>query len=288
MIVTSILFIVVLSLLFLTFSSNSISNNSTINNSSPISGEKIKTTNKFSDDVIVIQSSFSKSESSSSQQDLINQIQRSQTSSKSIPQEKNGFSDDIINKDLKLPEPLKIQYNFDSQDKIIIGKYLKTNYENKIVSILKDDKNLEIIAFKIPEDKIDKQTIKDFPKTFKFSNEDRKAIVKDKIFLYYSKEKRIAYLGDYISSVDHFEYESQDYWLILYGNEILISKPNFSNWKTIDLKNEPILDFYKKSNFEFEILKSVSYENYDEYKIEVISPQKYIIEGIFDTTQSAE
>jgi hypothetical protein len=280
LILICLLFIGALILIYFTFGNKPISKSNLEIASTSVSSS-IKTIKAFDEDVAVTQNSSTKEQVLNLQTSSTQLIQSSKTSNLIIPKDQIGFTDDIINKDLNLPESPKINYNFEAKDKEIIGKYIKTVYENKITSILKDDKNSEIVAFKIPIDKIDPQTQKDFPITFKFSNEDRKPLFKDKIFLYYKTEKRIAYLGEYINDIQAFDYESQNYWLILYNNQILLSKPNFSNWKIIDLQDDPVQGLYKKSDFEFQIFKSVSYENFDEYKIETISPQKYIIEGIF-------
>jgi hypothetical protein len=279
MILVGIFFVGVLGLLYFTFGNNSISNNLKKDITSSSINFTSKTNKTFETEDTIVQSISSQSQTVIAKVEL-KPTEITNISSSSIQFSSNSYSD-IVNPELKLPVATKVEYNFDAKDKETIGKYIKTDYENKIISKLKDDKNSEIIALKIPQTQIDPQTQKDFPKTFKFSNEDRSPLTKDKIFLYYTADKRVAYLGEYISDLQPFQYESQNYWMILYNNQILISKPNFSNWKTIDLQNDPVQAIYKKSEFEFEILKSISYENYDQNKIETISPQKYIIDGIF-------
>lgn len=275
LIATSIFFVGVLAILYFTYGNNSLNNNTNIDNVESSTSSISKTTKTFEEDTKTAQNSSisTVSEITNSKSEEI-KINSSQVSSV------NSYSD-IINPDLKLPSASKIDYSFDSKDKEIIGKYIKTDYQNKIISILKDGKNSGILTFQIPKENIDPQTQKDFPRTFSFSNEDRKPQSKNSVFLYYTAEKRIAYLGEFISNIQPFSYEDKDYWLVLYNRELLISEPNFTNWKTVNLSNDPIEDIYKKSNFEFQVLKAASYENYDEYRVETISPQKYIIDGIF-------
>ena len=275
MIIISILFIVVLSLLFSSFSNNSqISLPNLANTNSQNSS--IFTNNKtFGEDTPVQKILPSSITSKSSIPSGIGSAIKLSSTTSSLD------LDDTVGKELKLPESSTLEYSFDSKDRVIIDKYIKTDYKNKIISKLKDDKNFEILVLKIPKNSIDTKTQTDFPKTFKFSNENRRSQTQDSVFLYYTKEKRIAFLGDYISSIFPFSFDSQDYWLIHYNTKLLISKPNFSNWSVINLEEASVLDVYKKDNFEFLILKQSEFGDILENRIEAISPQKYLIEGFF-------
>jgi hypothetical protein len=281
LVISSVCFAGVLASLYFTFGNKSVTNFTQTENLISSISSVAKITKTFDSENEFI--SFSSSVNQTSQA-----ISESKSSTPSITQTisslENKYIDEVIGKELKLPVASNIEYNFDSKDKEIISKYIKTDYENKIISVLKDDKNSEIISLKIPKDKIDPQTQKDFPKTFKFSNEDRKTETKEAVFLYYTSEKRIAFLGNYVSNIQPFSYEAQDYWLVLYNGELVISKPNFSDWKKINTDDVPVKDLYKKSDFEFQVLKLFEYEDIVEYKIETISPQKYIIDGIFNQT----
>jgi flagellar basal body-associated protein FliL len=280
LIIISVVFAGILALLYFTFGNSSLNNKNEVEVEKTLISSQIKTAKTFETNDVIGQNISSQS------QTVIPKPETNTSEIVSIAttliQSSSNLYSDIINKDLKLPESQKISYSFDSKDKEIISKYIKTDYQNKIVSMLEDDKNSEIIALKIPLDKIDSLTQKDFPNTFRFSNEDREPIPKDKIFLYYTSEKRIAYLGEYINDIHAFQYESQDYWLVHYNTELLISKPNFSNWIIIDLQNDPVQAMNKKSDFEFEILRQVETPDTLEYNIETISPQKFIIDGIFE------
>jgi hypothetical protein len=274
-----LLFIVALAMLYFTFGNNPADSQSVQESTNTAVNTKTITNKTFEDDIQVQQiSSLDVNIKIISSQNISSNT--AQATSIISTSSKSSLSD-VTNPDLKLPQIQKIDYTFESKDKEILGKYIKANFENKIISKLKDDKNTEILALRIPKSNIEEQVEKDFPKTFKFSNEDRKSQTKDSIFLYYTSEKRVAYLGEYVVNVQSFAFESKDYWLVQYDTQLLISKPNFANWAVINLDDVPILDVYKKSEFEFQIMKTINYENYEENKIEVISPQKYIIDGIF-------
>jgi hypothetical protein len=274
--ISSILFIGVLVLLYLTFGKNS---SSTISNPVTSTSSQAFTNKTFDEETASTISTASSSPISQtpSQSSISQSLGTTIANSKIVSTD----LDDTIGKDLKLPATPAIEYNFDAKDDQIISKYIKTDYKSKVISKLKTDKNKEILVLRIPKVNIDELTEKDFPRTFQFSNEDRQSETKDSIFLYYVDEKRIAFLGNYITNIQPFSYESQDYWLVLYNTELFISKPNFSNWSVINLDGSAVLDIYKKSDFEFQIIKQSEFGDILENRIETISPQKYLIEGFF-------
>jgi hypothetical protein len=279
LIITSVIFIGVLVLLYFTFGNSNVTSLPTQEVLTSQSSSKMITNKTFDEETESTKSTASSSpisqtlSQSSTSQSLIAISATSKTVTIDL--------DDTIGKDLKLPETPLLSFDFDAKDDQIISKYIKTDYKSKVISKLKTDKNQEILVLRIPKDNIDELTEIDFPKTFQFSNEDRQSETKDSIFLYYINEKRIAFLGDYISNIQPFNYESQDYWLVHYNTELLISKPNFSNWSVINLEDSEVLDIYKKSDFEFQIIKQSEFGDILENRIEIISPQKYLIEGFF-------
>jgi hypothetical protein len=183
----------------------------------------------------------------------------------------------------KLVESPKIDYNFSSTDVDNISKYIELNAEDlkqRITSSLKDSKSNNVIVLDIPLENITKATNKDFINTFVFPNDDRPVTSEKRVFLYYPEEDRVAFVGDYISSINSFDYEGQQYWLSIYYGDIVISKPDFKDWRFVDVGVNKIADISKKNNFEFEVIKVFNYEDFEEYIKEVISPQKYIVNGL--------
>jgi hypothetical protein len=185
----------------------------------------------------------------------------------------------------ELPPTQKYEYGFNIEDKELLNKYIevdKLNLNSRILSETKDDKNKKIIALSVPRLAIKSQTYKDFASPFQRTGEKRSITKKDRVFLYFTQEKRIAYMGEYIYDIQSFEFESQEYWLVNYYGELIISKPNFSYWRDVDTKDKVIEGISKKSSFEFVILQQLSFEDFDEFTLETISPQKYIIDGLFE------
>lgn len=270
------------------------SNNKKSNSSFPDNKSQEANNTNFSSKVAVYQNPQTKNSNSISnnqtkpdnQEYIPSKLPETSRSEQTSEQSTQITKDDTFSKEIqKLPEIKKISYAFDQIDQNNLTKYVNLNVseiENKIISKLKDDKNSEILAIKVPVDKITQQTKNDFPNTFEFSSENRQSPNTDKIFLYYTSEKRTAYLGDFIQSVHSFEYENKTYWLTLYYGELLISKPNFGKWRLIYLPGEIVQDIQKKNDFEFNVIKNVEYDDYSGYKTDIISPQKYILDGIFD------
>jgi hypothetical protein len=283
-----ILSIGVLVSLYFTFGQSSLQNNpATINFSEIVpKNSKIPTIKTFGDETTADSSKTVKldvnpkdSNTTKFQFDSPSSLDKTVTSS---AQSSRYLNDRIIPTISSRP---KVDFEFDSRDKEILSMYvdLETVDFNGIVSAKILDKNKkEVIVMKLAAKNILRRINIDFPNTFRLSNEDRLPTSNDRIILYYPAEKRAAYLGEYISDVFDFEYEGQNYWLSTYLGDLIISKPDFKDWKFVGAGDYKIYEIVKKSDFEFEVVTKFTYEDFDEYKKEFISPQKYIIDGIFN------
>jgi hypothetical protein len=175
-------------------------------------------------------------------------------------------------------------YTFDNKDREIIGKYINSSdLESTVSTNLKDSKNQNVLVLNVPVNITTYKVYKDFPNTFKLTQESSPIDPKTQTFLYYTSEKRIAYLGDYITDIYSFQFDNTEYWLSVYLGDFVISKPDFKDWRFVNLQNK-VDTISKKSDSVFEVKSKTVVDGYAEYKTEIISPQKYIIEAIFDET----
>jgi hypothetical protein len=273
MIVTSILLVVVLGILYLTYGQNS--SQSTIQNDSTssilASSPKVQNIKTF-DEEAPSQPEANNSNPSQKPQQII--------SSTTITL--NSNSEDIdISKFTAIP---KIDTKLTREDREVLGNYIdydQRELESLITAKILGQTGDDILVLKIPSQKILKKVNLDFPNTFRLANEDRLPVANDRIVLYYPSQKRAAYLGEFITDVYDFKYEGQNYWLSVYLSDLIISKADFGDWKFVALGEDIIESINKKNDFEFEITTKYLFEDLVEYNKQIISPQKYIIDGIF-------
>jgi hypothetical protein len=255
------------------------------NNNCELSSVETKNSNTFS---------ITKQENSSSQQQLVlSDIPESNGYQEIIPRVGNDkqtypkINIETRNElsKIQLKKNNNINFKFDFKDIENISKYTNISFDkinSNIISKIFTSTQSEVIVLKVPTQNIFRQVGLDFPSTFRLSNEDRLPIANDRIILYYPQEKRAAYLGEFITDVYDFKYQDQNYWLSVYYGDLIISKPDFKDWKFVTVGEYKIDQIVKKSDFEFEVITKYTYEDFDEYKKEVISPQKYIIDGLFN------
>jgi hypothetical protein len=269
-----LIFVVVILSIFLTFNQGQA--DTFIVPSISSSSSKSKSLNSFEEDQKVVEGQLE-----NSSQIINSSEQNSQSSKFELTQGGEIYTRGEIP---TLPPKPSYKFNFADSEISILNKYIdinKLNLNNQIKAEIKDGKNEKILVLGIPRVTIKSQTYQDYSKTFERSNESRPYSKRDRIFLYFTNEKRLAYMGEYINDIQSFQYDNQEYWMINYYGEIIISKPNFENWRDVNLEESTIEDISKKSSFEFVALRRFAYEDFEEYKIETISPQKYIIDGLF-------
>lgn len=291
MFIVTLIFGGVIFMLYKTFGNNSIdyndqsfkntSNQSSVSRSNKTFDEESKTT-QSSQDKIILKSSIATAKVFS---------QTALITSQSLPTKFSEAADqspqidqNIIIKPT-LPQSPKLSYDFDTKDIETLSQYIEINpssWNDNITTKINDSSENEIVVLKLSNNFLTDKTLVDFPNTFRLSNEDRLPIPGNRIILYYPKEKRVAYLGEFITDIYDFKYQDQNYWLSVYYGDLVISKPDFKDWKFVTVGENKIDQIVKKSDFEFDIISKYTYEDFDEYKKEVISPQKYIIDGLFD------